>query len=113
MKALICGGRDYTNRVFLRAWLDQQHKLRPITLVIQGGAKGADALAKEWARDRGIPCDEYKADWSRFGRGAGPERNGRMLREGKPDAVIAFPGHAGTSHMVQLAIRAGVTVIQP
>lgn len=43
---------------------------------------------------------------------AGPIRNSRMLREGKPDLVLAFPGHGGTADMVKQAGEAGVGVMK-
>ena len=60
-------------------------------MVIVGGARGADTMAAEWATARSIPCLIYMADWSGLGPKAGPIRNQRMLDEGKPDLVIAFP----------------------
>ena len=47
----------------------------------------------------------------RLGRKAGPIRNQRMLDEGKPDLVVAFPGGKGTNGMIDLARNAGVRVI--
>jgi hypothetical protein len=46
------------------------------------------------------------------GRHAALIRNERMLNEGKPDAVIAFPGGRGTFHMSRLAESAGVRLIE-
>jgi hypothetical protein len=71
----------------------------------------ADTLAVEWATNRGVPFDVYMADWESLGRKAGPIRNQRMLVEGKPDLVVAFPGGNGTAGMVALARNAGVDVI--
>ena len=34
-----------------------------------------------------------------------------MLDEGKPDLVVAFPGGRGTTGMMRLAIKAGVTLL--
>ena len=45
-------------------------------------------------------------------RGAGPERNARMLAEGRPDLVVAFPGGTGTADMVRRAKAAGVRVVE-
>ena len=81
-----------------------------MTEIIEGGAKGADKLAREWAASRGIPVRTFKADWRRYGRGAGPQRNEQMLDEGKPDLVVAFPGGSGTASMMRLARAAGVRV---
>ena len=35
-----------------------------------------------------------------------------MLREGKPDFVVAFPGGRGTANMKEQALKAGVEVIE-
>ena len=51
----------------------------------------------------GVVVEEFKADWDKFGRAAGPIRNAQMLREGKPDLVVAFPGGRGTANMVAQA----------
>jgi hypothetical protein len=85
-----------------------------VTTLIHGGARGADSLAAEWAMANGIPVLEYPVtpeDWRTIGKAAGPMRNQRMLDEGKPDLVVAFPGGSGTADMVRRAQRAGVKVI--
>lgn len=79
-------------------------------VIIQGGAKGADYLAKIWAYTHKFECIEYPADWKTYGRAAGPIRNLQMLKEGKPDLVVAFmvPNSRGTKHMVESAQKAGI-----
>ena len=110
-RVLVCGGRDYGDRAALFAALDRLHAERRFTMLIAGGARGADTLAAEWANSRGVPAEIYMADWKRQGRAAGPIRNERMLREGKPDLVVAFPGGKGTAGMVALARNATVEVV--
>ena len=39
-------------------------------------------------------------------------RNRRMLIEGKPDLVLAFPGGKGTANMVEISRKAGVKVVE-
>ena len=110
MKVLVCGGRDYANReaVFNRLDLLLAEHPRLELTIIHGGASGADALAKEWAAMREVDQIEFRADWKRFGKAAGPYRNRLMLDKGKPDLVIAFPGGDGTKNMVGQAMLAGV-----
>jgi hypothetical protein len=82
-------------------------------VVIHGGARGADTLAAEWAWRNGkaeVVFPVTPEDWRIYGPIAGPRRNGIMLKEGKPDYVIAFPGGSGTAHMVTAAQRKGVKV---
>jgi hypothetical protein len=80
--------------------------------MMQGGARGANALAKDWAATHpDIKRHEMKADWHRHGRAAGPIRNQKMLDWG-PDLVVAFAGGDGTACMMRLARAAGVEVIE-
>lgn len=108
-RVLVCGGRGYEDYAFLRDVLDH---FAP-NVVIHGAARGADSLAHRWAQSRCVAVESYPADWQAHGRAAGPIRNAKMLAEGKPDLVIAFPGGNGTSHMVKIAEASGVRVIQP
>lgn len=117
MRVLVCGGRDYkipegrTNPVgeaLDGLWLAHN---RSVT-IIEGGAKGVDALAREWARKMSCPLETYFADWDEHGKAAGPIRNQRMIDEGKPDLVVAFPGGRGTADMVRRARAAGIEVIE-
>ena len=131
MRDIVCGGRDFgvlpirnnftsesvfnaalalrmEQRDFLVRYLDT---LDPqTTFLMHGGASGADRLAGEWAVANGITYKVYSADWS-IGRAAGPQRNTRMLLEGKAGRVIAFAGGAGTADMIKQATKAGIPVI--
>ena len=110
MRVLVCGGRDFCNDRLLYRSLHALHALYGVTLLIEGGARGADRLAREWAVKTGVEVKTYPADWDKHGRSAGPIRNEKMLLDGKPELVIAFPGGKGTAHMVALAEKAGVQV---
>jgi hypothetical protein len=112
MKLLVCGGRDYTDRDAAFHVLDEAHSEFKVTLVIHGAARGADRLAGEWARARSIPVQEFPANWTQHDKAAGYIRNEQMLREGRPQLVLALPGGRGTAHMVQIAKKAGVPVRQ-
>lgn len=108
---LVCGGRDYLDTNHVEAVLNGIHLYRPITKIVQGGAMGADTLARWWARKNGVYCVTVEADWLTHGKAAGPIRNQRMLDEQKPDYVVAFPGGRGTADMVRRAHAAKVPVI--
>jgi hypothetical protein len=110
----VCGGRDFVDASSLEAFLDAFHigPRRPIELVIHGGAQGADTMAGEWAQGRGIACTALAANWATEGREAGPIRNKRMLDEGAPDLVIAFPGGRGTANMTGQARDRNFEVVE-
>lgn len=111
MRVLVCGGREYNNYEEIRRVLDHIHKHRYIDLLINGAALGADKLSSLWADRAGVHYVEYLADWNAYGRGAGHVRNHIMLEEGKPHLVIAFPGGKGTQDMKDIALKAGIEVL--
>lgn len=105
MRVLVCGGRNYDE------WKSVSRVLSDLmpSVVIQGGAPGADSLAAKWADVNGIPLVTYPALWKQ-GKKAGPMRNKFMLADSRPDLVVAFPGGRGTDEMVKLAEACGVPV---
>ena len=108
VRAIVCGGRKYNNVDFVHRTLDGF----PLTEIAEGGATGADFIAKEWAKLRNIPCRSFPADWRKYGLGAGHKRNQRMLEEFNPDILVAFAGNVGTADMVRRARKASIPIIQ-
>lgn len=107
-RLLVCGGRNLTNDYWEQIEITLG-ELQPFKLLIEGGANGADRLARDWAVSRGIHVATVEALWENYGKAAGPIRNEAMLLL-KPDLVIAFPGGAGTANMVKQAEAAGIEV---
>lgn len=114
MKVLVCGGRDFDDYNQVHDVLGRIHHgpQGPVAFVIQGGARGADSLGRQWAEDHDVNGGEWPPDWERHGKRAGPIRNQLMIDEGKPDLVVAFPGGTGTADMVRRARKAGVEVVE-
>lgn len=112
VRVLVCGGRNFTDRRYLYRILDMFHQYEgPITRIIDGGAGGADTFAEDWAKTcHSIPTKTHPAEWGKYRRVAGPIRNREMLREDKPDIVLAFAGDDGTDDMCRQATGAGVEV---
>jgi len=113
-RVLVCGGRDFDDFEHLCTVMDRYNpKGFPVSVEIcQGGARGADNLAKLWASLRGVRCIEYPADWATHGKAAGPIRNQQMLDDFGPQVVVAFPGGRGTDDMIRRAEKAGVPVLK-
>ena len=81
-------------------------------VVIEGGARGADRLARQVALDFGWKVVTFEAMWDTYGRAAGYIRNSQMLEEGKPEFVLAFwDGQSrGTKDMIEQSKAFGVPV---
>jgi predicted Rossmann-fold nucleotide-binding protein len=129
MRVLVCGGRDYLNASNVWNTLDWLHKRHAkISVIIEGGATGADALAESWAIARHVARIKERANWTdlshadavirtrrdgvKYDAMAGHRRNQCMLDEHYPDVVVAFPGGTGTANMMALADKAGVEVLE-
>lgn len=117
MRILVCGSRHFQDFDLMRDVLLKYFNGAGDVL-IHGMARGADQLSERIVVDLfhdlgNIPAIErYPADWERYGKSAGPIRNGQMLEKGKPDLVIAFrgPNSRGTQNMIDQATKAGVPV---
>ena len=109
---LVCGDRKWKNRKRIGQQLIKRKK--KIGLLIEGGAKGADEIAWDYARLLGIPTATFEANWEQHGKAAGPIRNMAMLQYGKPDLVLAFHKKLvkskGTKHCVEQARKLGIKV---
>ena len=112
---LVTGGRDFTDAELVHRALTAADP----GMVIEGGARGADRLCREWAQARGVQVLTMEALWDYYrvtGRegAAGPIRNAGMVEVARRlDAIlVAFPGDSGTADCVRRARSAGLVVIE-
>lgn len=107
MKTIIAGSRGITViRLVRQAVLESKFE---ITEVVSGAARGVDTLGEQFAKESGIPVTRFPADWTRYGRSAGPIRNRAMAEYA--DALIAITtGSRGTASMIALAESHGLRV---
>lgn len=110
---LVTGGREFADSARVATVLAGMQSRHPGFAVVQGGARGADRLAREWCLAHGVPCFTVDACWDYYGRHrAGPVRNQWMLDYFDISFVVAFPGGTGTADMVRRARRQGVEVYE-
>lgn len=116
-RILVCGDRHWKNYKLIRKVLKLYKKrYHPIPVkVIDGMASGADSLGHKAARSLKMETRRFKADWDKFGRSAGPIRNRKQLKKGKPHLVIAFHNNLkkskGTKDMLNVAAKAHVPIV--
>lgn len=104
MKIAVIGSRSFNDFVILKQILDEFLEL---SLIVSGGAKGADQLAVQYAFTRSIPTRIFNPNWSVHKRGAGHRRNELIIKES--DLVLAFwDGNSkGTSNTIELSKKLG------
>jgi hypothetical protein len=111
MRLAIVGWRGFTNKTLFDTELKNfTDEYGMPSLVVSGGAKGADTLAEEWAKEHNIKMLTLKPDWS-TGKAAGILRNTDIVRE--CTHMVAFPSEAygkGTQDSIRKAKRDGKPV---
>lgn len=125
-KLIIAGGRDFDNRELVRLALkdylkENNLKVSDLTIVSGHGEKwdansktyelsGADKLGEDIAIKNNIPLLTFPADWSKYGRAAGPKRNEEMAKVA--NGLLAFwDGESrGTLSMINNAKKSGLVV---
>lgn len=120
VRLLVYGGRNYPAGDAYN-WLERyatdevRNTLKcpdaSITVLIEGGADGADRGGWEWGRDKHIALMRFPAKWDKHGKSAGPRRNQLMLSQGQPDIAVEFPGGRGTADMAQRLLAARIPII--
>lgn len=118
-RVLICGSRAWSDvgriESFFDDWVGKiPHTERVKRMVITGGARGADQIADRVADRFGVQRVVIPANWTGYGRSAGPKRNALMLDLMEPDYCVAFrsPGESrGTDSMIALCRARGVDVV--
>lgn len=108
MQIIVTGSRDWTDAEAVWSALD---RCAP-TLVVHGGARGADEIAEHWGVSRGVHTAVFPARWHAHDRKAGSLRNRAMVDAFPAAIVLAFPlpQSVGTRHCVQYARAQGLIV---
>jgi aconitase A len=99
MKVAVVGSRNFTDYALMKKVLDNIS----IDTIVSGGALGADSLAEQYAKERGIEIIIHKPNWRRYGKAAGYVRNVDIVNDA--DLVVAFwDGKSrGTRHTIETA----------
>lgn len=112
MKLAVVGSRSFQNYEHLRQTLASQFPAA--TVIISGGAMGADFLARRYAAEYGLEMVEHRPDYDTHGGKVAPLiRNERIAED--CDAMVAFWDFKsrGTLHAAGCAKKRGkpVTIV--
>jgi hypothetical protein len=89
-RVIVTGSRYLADRsLMLHTLAAVRSQFGQDTVIVHGGAKGADTLAADCADELGLKTEAWPADWKTHGRSAGPKRNQAMVNAGA-DMCIAF-----------------------
>lgn len=102
MKTIIAGSRDFSDYDTLCAGM-RDFGVVP-TVVLCGGARGADLLGERWAKENGIPIEYYPPDYSTGNGKAAPLIRNKLMAINAQALVAFWDGKSrGTAHMIREA----------
>ena len=82
-----------------------------IKAVISGGAYGIDTLAHNYFTERGVPVQEIKPEYERYGSKAAPHIRNRAIIDGCSRVIAIWDGKSGgTAAAVKYARSKGKEV---
>jgi len=108
MKTIIAGSRDGTTYAHLVSALSKCGWVPSV--VISGGARGADSIGEAWAAKNKIPVERFPADWERLGKRAGYLRNIQMACRAQALIAIWDGVSRGTENMIDIAEEKGLRI---
>jgi YspA, cpYpsA-related SLOG family len=113
MRVIIAGSRDFNSYNRLENELNQilGEAIYGIDFeIVSGGARGADRLGEQYARQIGAKIKQFIPNWQGLGRRAGIVRN-EVMAKYATHLVAFWDGISpGTRHMIEFAKRSGLTV---
>lgn len=109
MKLLITGSRsiEENDRNYWRLAAEIQQRYPAITLLLHGGARGADQLAERFGQEQGILVKVIRPDYKSHPEKLAPLlRNTELVKQA--DAVIAFYGPSGKTGGTADTVKKGL-----
>ncbi len=120
-RIIVCGGRHFNDYDTLESLVDSVLAEKSLSNneieIISGHCEGADMLGELYAKKHGIVCKVFPAEWTKYGRAAGPIRNSQMIEyasESTIPIVVAFvsPRTKGTIDTVNKATKRGFSIFR-
>jgi len=113
MKLLAHGSVLYADRDRIWGALDKVHARTKVTMLLTTDARGACYEALEWAKSNGVTPYMFIPDFQKYGHSAIQKLNKRIIAEGAPEGMVAFPGNKHTAELVEMAKAIPIPVWQP
>lgn len=112
MRVLVTGSREWTSKKLITHELTKIGLGPDFTLVYGACPRGADTIAAKVAKELGWTLEPHPANWKKYGRAAGFQRNKEMVNS-KPDLCLAFiiNNSQGASHTSDLSVKASIKTV--
>lgn len=109
-RIIVAGSRDIEDYSLIKVTLDNYIKDSKDFVIVSGVARGVGELGERYAKENGLECVQYLANWDAYGKKASYVRNTEMANNA--DTLIAFwdVESNGTRNMINIAKKNGLKV---
>jgi hypothetical protein len=107
MRVIIAGSRGLTNDRFVYEAIHLCPFEFEMREVVSGGARGVDYYAKLYAEANGLIYTEFPANWTQYGKAAGPMRNKQMADYADALLYVRYDSSPGTEDMIRAMHKLG------
>lgn len=97
VKMVVTGVKEFSNRKLICDILEKAKSSYPELTILNGGAKGVELIAMEWADMRGVTFEKHAVDWKNI------TMEGADVREGPYGKYNARAGLARNKTMLDAA----------
>ena len=110
MRIAIVGSREFDDYEYMKEKFFETTKDIKVSVIVSGGARGADTLAEKLADEILSEKAIFPANWKAYGKSAGFIRNGEIVNNS--DMIIAFPigKSSGTWDTIRKGQNKGIPV---
>lgn len=112
MKTIIAGSRTIKEFLHVGYALVKCGWRHEITEVVCGMSRGVDTLGRHWAENTGVAIKDFPADWSTYGKAAGPIRNEAMAEYADALILVWNGMSGGSADMLRRAKAHGLKIYE-
>jgi len=103
MNLAVVGSRTFSDYEELKIILDEIKNFFHFDTIVHGGAKGADSLAKRYAKERHLTEIVHYPEWEKYGKAAGFIRNEFIWKDAHLGVAFWDGQSKGTAHSFKIA----------
>jgi hypothetical protein len=102
MNVGVVGSRSFNDYPLLEKTLNNIIENKEDVTIVSGGARGADTLAERYANENQLELVVFKAEWDKYGKGAGFIRN-KVIWDNMDICIAFWDGKSkGTKHSIDV-----------
>src|SRR4249920_1100403 len=113
VRVAVIGSRSITDKDYVFSVLD--FYLRRLleeneVIVISGGALGIDAIAEQYAEEKGLKTEIYKPDYTAYSGKIAPIKRNQTIVDNSDYLIGITTGSSGTASTIKMAEKKGIPI---